>query len=267
MNLMSKHDVAWPAAPDLSGAGTVTIGGLPIAVISRDETAELMLRVARSRPRGLRPLFFTSANGEVISRLRDDPELAFLFAQADQIVADGQPMVIASRFLCRQPLPERVATTDLFHDVAKRAVKTGQSFYMLGATKEENARAMALVRKAYPGLNLIGGHHGYETGPALDAKLAEIDALAPDILWLAIGIPHEQRFIAAHAHQLTNVGLIKTAGGLFNFLSGTRRRAPKWMQRVGLEWAFRMSLEPKRLFWRYLTTNPRAFFLILTQSR
>ena len=246
---------------------TVTIGGLPIAVTTYEETAAFMLDAAERWPRGVRPLFFTSANGEVISRARTDATFAQALAQADHIVADGQPMVIASRFVCAHALPERVATTDLFHYVARRAEQTGQSFYMLGASAEENARALAAVRAAYPKLKLLGGHHGYEKGNALDRKLKEINDLAPDVLWLSLGVPYEQHFVLDHGHKLDNVGLIKTSGGLFNFLSGTRKRSPRWAQNMGLEWAFRVILEPRRLFWRYLTTNPHALYLILAHSR
>jgi N-acetylglucosaminyldiphosphoundecaprenol N-acetyl-beta-D-mannosaminyltransferase len=79
-------------------------------------------------------------------------------------------------------------------------------------------------------------------------------------------VPREQRFFAEHGHKLPDVGLIKTSGGLFNFLSGTNRRAPALLQRLGLEWAFRLLLEPRRLGWRYLSTNPIALFLMLTRS-
>jgi N-acetylglucosaminyldiphosphoundecaprenol N-acetyl-beta-D-mannosaminyltransferase len=246
---------------------TVTIGGLPIVVIDRREAARLMLQAARKRHRGENPLYFTSANAEVIARVNSDPALAALFLCADQIVADGQPMVFASRWLCREPLPERVATTDLFHDVARLAEKTGQSFYFLGSESSENARAIAAVRKTYPALHIAGHCHGYLKGDELQAKLDEIDALVPDILWLGMGVPQEQFFVRDNAARLTHVGVIKTSGGLFNFLSGTNPRAPRWMQRLGLEWAFRLLLEPKRLAWRYFSTIPMAMFLMLTRSQ
>lgn len=244
----------------------VTIGGIPIAVVSRDNEAELILEAARTHPRGERPLYFTSANGEVIARINADENIAKMFLAADQIVADGQPMVFASKFLCEQPLPERVATTDLFHDVAKRAEQTGQSFYFLGASPIENAKAVAAVKAQYPKLNITGSCHGFLKGDQLDEKLAKISAMAPDILWLAMGVPAEQIFIRDHAHKLSNVGLIKTSGGLFNFLSGCNQRAPEWMQKFGLEWAFRMYLEPRRLAGRYFTTNGVAMFHMLTRS-
>jgi exopolysaccharide biosynthesis WecB/TagA/CpsF family protein len=210
---------------------------------------------------------FTSINGEVIARANMDRTIAALFAPADQILADGQPLVLASRWLCRAPLPERVATTDLFHDVARLAEESGSTFYMLGADDTENRRAVAAVRAAYPRLRIVGHSHGYLGGAALDAKLAEINRLAPDILWLGLGVPLEQTFVRDHADRLPNVGLIKTSGGLFNFLSGKNRRAPRWMQRAGFEWLWRALLEPRRLFWRYLTTNPRALYAILRYSK
>lgn len=251
---------------DLAAIPVVTIGGLPISVVSRAGQAELMIRAARERQPDGRPLYLTSANGEVIARAQADPAIAALLAEADQIVADGQPMVIASRFLCRMPLPERVATTDLFHDVARLAEASGTTFYLFGANESEIAKAAAAVRGAYPRLNIVGHSHGYLKGAALEAKLAEINAIGPDILWLGLGVPNEQHFVHQHAHKLSGVGVIKTSGGLFNFLSGTNARAPGWMQRVGVEWLWRLALEPRRLFWRYLATNPRALFLVLTRS-
>lgn len=245
---------------------TVTIGGLPISVIDRRAAAELMLQGAREHRRGQRPLFFTSANGEVIARAARNPEMGGLFAEADQILADGQPLVVASRHLCKHPLPERVATTDLFHDVAERAEITGETFYLFGATAEENEKAVATVRAAYPRLRIVGHSHGYLEGEALEAMVTEIDALAPDILWLGLGVPHEQRFFKRFADRLTHVGVVKTSGGLFNYLSGRNPRAPRWMQRMGLEWVWRMALEPRRLAWRYLTTNPQAIYVMLRHS-
>jgi exopolysaccharide biosynthesis WecB/TagA/CpsF family protein len=251
---------------DTIGAGaTVTMGGFQVAVLDRQAAARTMVEAASTR-RG-RPFYFTSINGEVIARANMDRTIAALFAPADQILADGQPLVLASRWLCRAPLPERVATTDLFHDVARLAEESGSTFYMLGADDTENRRAVAAVRAAYPRLRIVGHSHGYLGGAALDAKLAEINRLAPDILWLGLGVPLEQTFVRDHADRLPNVGLIKTSGGLFNFLSGKNRRAPRWMQRAGFEWLWRALLEPRRLFWRYLTTNPRALYAILRYSK
>lgn len=267
MNVRQNFDTqAKPYRAEFEDHPTVTIGGVPIAVVDCDTEADLILEAARNHPRGHRPLYFTSANGEVIARMSSDQEIADMFLSADQIVADGQPMVFASKYLCQQALPERVATTDLFHDVARKAEKSGQTFYFLGADPVENEKAVATVRKQYPALKIVGQCHGFLKGEQLEEKLKEINALAPDVVWLAMGVPVEQKFIRDHAHKLPSVGLIKTSGGLFNFLSGSNARAPEWMQQFGLEWAFRMFLEPKRLASRYLTTNGQAMFLMLTRS-
>jgi exopolysaccharide biosynthesis WecB/TagA/CpsF family protein len=190
-----------------------------------------------------------------------------LFHAADLINADGQPLVTVSRLRSSTPLPERVATTDLFHVVARKAAAAGLTFYMFGADEDENVAAVANVRKMYPDLQIVGHSHGYLRGDALRAKVDEINALAPDYLWVALGVPYEQAFVEEFTPRLSNVGVIKTAGGLFNFLSGSRPRAPQWMQQMGLEWAWRIWLEPRRLFWRYLTTNPRAIYLLFHKSR
>jgi N-acetylglucosaminyldiphosphoundecaprenol N-acetyl-beta-D-mannosaminyltransferase len=244
---------------------TVTLGGLPITVIDRAGEAALMIRLARTR--AAVPRFFTSANGEVLARVSRDAALRQLFLDADQIVADGQPLVTASRLLCRQPLPERVATTDLFDDVATLAEATGTTFYFLGATAQENAAAVAAARRAHPRLNIVGASHGYLQGAELEAKLAEIDALAPDILWLGLGVPREQLFFRDHAHELSHVGLIKTSGGLFDHMAGKTVRAPRFVQRLGFEWLWRAAMEPRRLLWRYLTTNPIAVYAMLRNSK
>jgi exopolysaccharide biosynthesis WecB/TagA/CpsF family protein len=251
----------------LAGVPTVMVGGMPISTADRQTTAALMIRAARERHRGSRPLYFTSVNGEAIARASADKAIGSLFKSADHIAADGQPLVLASRWLCRYRLPERVATTDLFHDVAKLAEKSGSTFYLLGSTDEENGRAVDVIEAAYPALKIVGHSHGYLTGKALEAKLAEIDALAPDILWLGLGVPLEQVFVRDFSTKLPNVGVIKTSGGLFNHLSGKNPRAPGWMQKAGFEWLWRTLMEPRRLFWRYLSTNPRAIYAILRYSK
>jgi exopolysaccharide biosynthesis WecB/TagA/CpsF family protein len=214
-----------------------------------------------------RPYYLTSVNGEVLARRRLDAAFAGLIDDADLISADGEPLVFASRILAQNGLPERVATTDLYPVVAAMAEEAGLSFYLLGATEEVNSDAYGATRRMFPRLNIRGRSHGFLRGDALDAKLAEINALAPDILWLALGVPLEQEFVARYSARLPNVKVIKTSGGLFDFIAGAKSRAPRWLQKAGFEWAFRLFLEPRRLAIRYLTTNPIALMMLLTQTR
>lgn len=244
-----------------------SVGGLRLAVLDCEQTANFMVEVVHPQRRVDRPLYLTSANGEVLSRCSTEPITDRLFRAADLINADGQPLVMVSRLRSPNPLPERVATTDLFHIVARKAEELGLTFYMFGADEAENKIAVDNVRRAYPDLKIVGQSHGYLRGDALRAKVEEINALAPDFLWVALGVPYEQAFVDEYMPQLGNVGVIKTSGGLFNFLSGSRSRAPQWMQIVGLEWAWRLWLEPRRLFWRYLTTNPHALYLLFNKTR
>jgi N-acetylglucosaminyldiphosphoundecaprenol N-acetyl-beta-D-mannosaminyltransferase len=250
-----------------AGVPRITLGGLRLAVLDIEQTANFMIEMVFPTRRSVRPLYLTSANGEVLARCSTEPMTGRLFRAADLINADGQPLVTVSRFKSSTPLPERVATTDLFDVVARKATAARLTFYMFGAEEEENAAAVANVRKMYPDLLIAGRCHGYLRGDALRAKVDEINVLAPDYLWVALGVPYEQSFVAEFTPRLFNVGVIKTAGGLFNFLSGSRSRAPRWMQKAGLEWAWRIWLEPRRLLWRYLTTNPRALFLLFNNSR
>lgn len=243
----------------------ISLGGLRLAVLDVEATANFMIRMVMPQHRIGRPLYLTSANGEVLSRCVTEPRTGQLFRSADMISADGQPLVTISRFRSSTPLPERVATTDLFDVVARKASALGLTFYLFGADETENARAVSAVRIKHPDLRIVGHSHGFLTGDALRAKVDDINALAPDYLWLALGVPNEQAFVAEYTSRLTNVGVIKTSGGLFNFLSGSRSRAPKWMQAMSLEWLWRIYQEPRRLFWRYLTTNPRALYLLLTR--
>ncbi len=243
------------------------LGGLPIAAIDRQESAAMMLRVAKlARGSGRQPAFITSANGQVVSECARDASLRALMLSADLIHADGMPLVFASKMKGRVPLPERVATTDLFHDVAKLAEGTDARFYLLGADPEGIETAVANIRKAYPALNIVGYRHGFFAADEENAVVDEINAAAPDILWVGRGVPLEIAFSVRQRDRLRGVGLIKTAGGLFDYISGKNSRAPDWMQATGLEWLYRLWLEPRRLFVRYALTNPHAAYLLLSGS-
>jgi N-acetylglucosaminyldiphosphoundecaprenol N-acetyl-beta-D-mannosaminyltransferase len=251
---------------ELAAGPKTIVGGIEMLALSRAETANLVVRLAKSRCGGDEPITIASANGEVISKCATDETVAELHREMDIINADGQSLVFASRLFCDKPLPERVATTDFFHDVVRQGLASGVSHYMLGASPEENLKAQERVRKLYPDVRLLGGIHGYLSDAEMDAKVQEINALRPDVLWVALGVPRQQQFCRKYGKALKGVGVIQTCGGLFNFLSGTRKRAPNWMQRFGLEWLYRIKEEPLRLFWRYAVTNPHAIYLLARHS-
>jgi hypothetical protein len=166
-----------------SGIPRITLGGLRLAVLDIEETANFMIEMAVPHRRLGRPLYLTSANGEVLARCSTEPMTERLFRAADLINADGQPLVRVSRFKSKTPLPERVATTDLFDVVARKAAAAGLTFYMFGADEAENGAAVAKVRARHPTLKVIGHCHGYLRGEALRKKIDEINTLAPDYQW------------------------------------------------------------------------------------
>ena len=246
---------------------TTLLGRLPIVVADIEASAAGFVRQAlHQRGREARPFNSTSANGQVLALCGKDPAFLDLMLQADQIHADGMPMVLYSRMFTANPLPERVATTDLVHAVARLAEDAGVSFYFLGASEEVNAAAVEAMRKAYPKLVFAGRRNGYFRPEEEEEVVAGINAAKPDILWIGLGVPLEQKFVARNLDRLTGVGVVKTSGGLFDFLSGKNSRAPGWMQSAGLEWAYRAWLEPRRLAMRYLTTNHQAISALIRHS-
>jgi len=146
------------ANPSLNGTGT-RVTGFDVATLDLAEATRSIIETSKQRRD--RPLYFTSINGEVVARADRDESFAELFRSADQIFVDGQPLVMASRILCRTPIPERVATTNLFPAAARTAERTGTTFYMLGADPDEIEKAVSNVRKAYPRLRIFGHSHGY----------------------------------------------------------------------------------------------------------
>ena len=244
----------------------VTVGGLATACLSRDGLARMMLQDcldARANPSRQPKLVFAS-NGHAIALAARDEAFRFTFEQADIIHADGQAAVFASR-MTKTPIPERSATTDFIHDAAKMAAEHGLRFFLLGATEEANAEAARVLRETYPGLQIVGRRHGYFGRDEEDEICDEINLTQPDVIWVGLSVPLEYEFAVRNKTRL-RAGWLVTCGGCYNFVTGTYKRAPRWMQAVGLEWLFRLVKEPKRLFWRYAVTNPLAIFLLLTRT-
>jgi exopolysaccharide biosynthesis WecB/TagA/CpsF family protein len=194
-----------------------------------------------------------------------NPDFRRQFGQADLIHADGEPVVVASRLLTGTPVPERSATTDFLFDAAGAAEEFGLKFFLLGSTDEINARAAEKLTETYPGIEIVGRRNGYFRRDAEEAICAEINASGADVVWVGLGVPLEYEFCLRNKSRL-KVGWIVTCGGCFNFAAGDYVRAPQWMQSSGLEWLHRLWRQPRRLFWRYLVTNPIAIAMLLFRT-
>lgn len=253
------------------GFPIVTVGGFPTASISRSELAQCMVRdclKARQDPENWLPRVVLSSNGQGIALAGQDANFAEVMAQADIIHADGMPVVFASR-LTHHPLPERIATTDFFHDAARAAEVHGLTFFILGATETQNRMAVDSIQRLYPAAKIVGRRNGYFSVEEDEAICSEVHQSGADVLWVALGKPRQEHWAIKNRERLRGVGWIKTCGGLYAFLAGDAPRAPKLLQDLGLEWLYRALREPSRLGWRYVTTNPYSLYrlLFLTERR
>ncbi|HEY5339288.1 MAG TPA: WecB/TagA/CpsF family glycosyltransferase [Rhizomicrobium sp.] len=244
----------------------VVVGGIRTACLSRAQMTRLMVGdclAARGGRRSAKLVF--ASNGHAIATARNNAGFRRNFEAADIVHADGQPVVVASRLMTATPIPERTATTDFIHDAAGMARTHGLRFFLFGSTEEVNARCAERLREIYPGLKIVGRRDGYFSPEQEDEIVDEINAADADVVWVALGVPKEYDFCLRHKDRL-KAGWVVTAGGCFNFVTGHYRRAPKWIQAASLEWAYRLWREPKRLWRRYVLTNPIALFTILTRT-
>jgi N-acetylglucosaminyldiphosphoundecaprenol N-acetyl-beta-D-mannosaminyltransferase len=195
--------------------------------------------------------------------MRRDPELRDGVAQCELVTADGQPVVWASRLL-RDPLPERVAGIDLMERLLALAAENGYRTYILGARGEILERAVERMRAEHPELRLAGYRDGYYEDVEEADVASAITAARPDILLVAMSSPRKELFLARYRERL-GVPFVMGVGGAIDVYAGLRRRAPVWLQRLGLEWLFRLAQEPRRLARRYVTTNARFLALLVRE--
>lgn len=223
---------------------------------------EVVARVESGLADG-RPVTHASVNAAKAVRVQKDPDLRAALRDSDLVTADGQPVVWAARLAGRR-LPERVAGIDLMEGVLGIANRRGYRVYLLGAQPEVVAAAAAEVRRRFPGATVVGTQDGYFSPDDEAAVVERITAAKPDILFIALGTPEKELFQLRHRNAL-GAGFVMGVGGAFDVLAGRLRRAPRWAQRLGLEWLFRLAQEPKRLGRRYLTTNARFVRLVISE--
>lgn len=235
---------------------TTKVGGIATSRAGCSEIAAWIGDICEANrvARGF-PVLVFSSNGQGVALLGSSQAYDDAMKYADVVHADGMSIVLASRVFTKRPIKERSCTTDLFHDIAATAVNRGLTFYVLGGEEEQNLAAVNEMQRQYPDLKVVGRRNGYFSVNETAAVCAEIVAAGTDILWVGLGKPAQEIWSHQNLAKLRGVGCIKTCGGLYSYLAGDAPRAPEWMQRAGLEWLFRLALEPRRLLKRYLTTN------------
>lgn len=251
-------------ATELQHRPKVNIGGILVDAVSRSDLTQLAVRDAVNR-RSISgpPKLVFDANGHAISLAASDKDYRQALKHADIIHADGGALVSFSRQVTDTPIPERSATTDMIHDLARAFAQHGLTFFLLGAEEEVNKECAEILEAEYPGLKVVGRHHGYfdELGDIAES----IRISRPDVIWVGLGKPLEQQ-VSLKLQQLVQASWIVTCGGCFNFVTGKYKRAPMWMQRANLEWLHRLGSNPRKLFLRYLVTNPHALYLMVRHA-
>jgi N-acetylglucosaminyldiphosphoundecaprenol N-acetyl-beta-D-mannosaminyltransferase len=245
---------------DPSAFATCHLQGMSLA---RLDTPGVLDHVFGALARG-RGGWLITANLDFLRRHVHDPEMRALYDAADMRVADGMPLLWASR-LQGDPLPERVAGSTLVGHIAERAAREGRSLYLLGGAPGASARATEVLCARLPGLRILGNSSPMVSDPPTAAELAPLGAelarLRPDLVLVGLGSPKQEKLIR-ELRPLLPSSWMMGVGISFSFLAGDVRRAPLWMQRTGLEWIHRLAQEPRRLARRYLVEDlPFSFAL------
>jgi N-acetylglucosaminyldiphosphoundecaprenol N-acetyl-beta-D-mannosaminyltransferase len=226
----------------------IAILGVPFDNVTLDQTVSLIDGMIASR----RPHYIVTANVDFVTQAQSDPELRRIFVNAHMVLCDGTPLVWASRFL-GNPLPERVAGSDIVPRLMALAAKRGHRIFLLGATEDSAKEAVTRLKREHPSLK-IAGHYSPPFGTLFQMDHREIrrriTAARPDMLFVAFGCPKAEKWIAMHYRSL-GVPVVMGIGATIDFLAGKVKRAPRWTHRTGLEWLYRLSQEPGRLAGRY----------------
>lgn len=207
------------------------------------------------------PHQIATVNPEFVMEARQNPDFYEVLERADLCIADGIGLLWAARRQGRL-LPERVTGSDGVPMIAERAARNGWRLYLLGAglgVAEETAR---ILLERYPGLQIAGTFPGSPADADAPEIVARIRETAPDILFVAYGAPRQDLWIARHRNEL-GVPVMMGVGGAFDHIAGVRRRAPRGMQRLKLEWLFRLVTQPWR--WRRQLALPRFVWAVLTE--
>jgi len=226
---------------DRGREGAIRLLGVRITPVSMDQA----LAHAREFIAEGSPHMIVTSDATGVIRAQEDPELREIMDHADLVTADGQGVVLAARLL-NVPIRERVSGVDMVQRLCEVATEAGRSVFLLGGAEGIADAAAEKLQAAVPGLRIAGVQHGYfapEEEPAITERIRDA---APAVLFVAFGIPKQEKWIRAHMAEV-GVPVCIGVGGSFDVISGRLKRAPQWMRKCGLEWLYRVMQEPRRL--------------------
>lgn len=238
-----------PLAPSIP---TRAVLGFDLYNGTRDGLVETLLRAAVNSPAGFRAGYLNAAQSNLAE---DDPAFASQLRAINLLYADGQSIIWASRWL-GEPLPERLSAADFIGEFLIRAAQRGVSLALLGGHPGSAGEFARYWRLRIPSLEIRYEHDGFFAQREEPSILTAIEEIGADIVLVGMGAPRQEAFVA-RAVASGGPRVWWCVGALFEYGDWGRRRAPRWMRRYGLEWAFRLAQEPRRLAGRYLLGNPR----------
>lgn len=240
----------------------VRMGAIEIDALTLPQAVDAIEALISSRRGG----FVVTPNVDHVVRAQTDPDFRGAYAAARLSLVDGTPVLWAARVL-GAPLPERISGSDLVAPLCARAAQRGWRVFVLGGPPGTAERAAAKLRERH-GVQVVGA-----AGPTVTARgddpgtrgvLEQLEAARPDLVLVGFGSPKQELWLHRHAARLAPaVGV--AVGAAIDFAAGRLTRAPRWMSRSGLEWAYRLGQEPRRLWRRYLLDDPKFFGIVLGQ--
>jgi N-acetylglucosaminyldiphosphoundecaprenol N-acetyl-beta-D-mannosaminyltransferase len=237
------------------------IMGMRLSLASKTEIVSVLTRSLLTPCQV--PIVIFTANVDHVTRLAQNTDFQQSYRAADFATIDGMPLYWSLKFLGLQP-SERVAGVDLCEALLHVAAQHNLRCFLLGSTTETLAAATKQLLAKFPGLGIVGTHHGYfSESQSLFQELARCN---PDILLVGMGSPLQERWIAENMPHIT-AKIILTVGGAFEVFAGRVSRAPRVLQNLSLEWLWRLGHEPKRLWRRYLLQGPRFLYVLARQWR
>jgi N-acetylglucosaminyldiphosphoundecaprenol N-acetyl-beta-D-mannosaminyltransferase len=252
------------SAPPLA-APTVILRGIPFSCVTEDQLVERILHGAELGRAG----WIITPNLDILRLATKDPAIRALLLRADILVADGMPLVWASRFQ-RTPLPERVAGSHIIWSISEGAARRGRSVFLLGGAPGAADQCARVLRERFPSLAITGTYcppFGFEKSDSEIAKIrAAVMAAPADIIFVALSFPKGEDLIERIRDAMPRSWWIGV-GISFSFVAGEVKNAPRWIQKVGLEWLHRLAQEPRRLARRYIVDDlPFAVRLLTTSA-
>jgi N-acetylglucosaminyldiphosphoundecaprenol N-acetyl-beta-D-mannosaminyltransferase len=205
-------------------------------------------------------------NAHVVNQTTVTPGLSDALSRADLVYCDGYGVRLAARVLNR-PVPHRMTGADWIWGLATLCELSGQPIYLLGSEPPIAREAAERLRHWYPRLDVVGAHHGFFDldSPHNERVIEHINAHAPAIVLVGMGTPKQELWVDRYADRLDGA-VVWTVGALFDYVSGRIPRAPRWLADNGLEWIFRLAIEPNRMWRRYLLGNPVFLSRVLNEA-